>query len=131
MALLRYNVEAPVRTALVELSRVATRGWLQWFQIVGDRLGSELRLDTPFDPPNLAAGAATTINVTVPGVAPPDGVKWVSFEPMTVGGVANSNVRFFGNVTAANTVSVSLLNVSGGPVDLDAGTLFIQVERVQ
>jgi hypothetical protein len=131
MPLLRYNAEAPVRTALVELSRVATRGWLQWFQVVGDRLGAVLRLDTAYDPPNLAAGAATTINVTVPGVAPPDFVQAVSFTPMTVGGVPNANVRLFGNVTDVNTVSVTLLNVSGGAIDLDAGTLFIQVERVQ
>lgn len=131
MPLVRYNAEAPVRTALVEATRIATRGWLQWFQTVGDRLGAVLRLDTPYDPPSIAAGAATTINVTLPGVAPPDFVQAVSFTPMTVGGVPNSNVRFFGNVTAAGTVSVTLLNVSGAAIDLDAGTLFIQVERVQ
>lgn len=131
MPLVRYNVEAPVRTALVEATRNVTRGWLQWFQVVGDRLSSVQRLDTPYNPPNLAAGAATTINVTFPGLAPPDFVHAVSFTPMTVGGVPTSAIRFFGNVTDANTVSVTLLNVSGGAVDLDAGTLFLQVERVR
>lgn len=131
MALIRYNAEAPVRSALSELSRMVTRAWLPWFQNVGDRLSLEMRLDTPFDPGNLAAGAASTVNVTLPGVRPPDGVQWVGFTPMTVGGVATSAIRFFGNVTDVNTVSVTLLNVSGGAVDLDAGTLFIKVERVR
>lgn len=132
MALIRYNAEAPVRSALVDaVSRLASRVWLQWIQLVGDRLSAVSRLDTPFDPGNLGAGTTSTVNVTFPGVAPPDGVQWVSFTPMTVGGVASSAIRFSGNVTGANTVSVTLLNVSGGAVDLDAGTLFIQVERAR
>jgi hypothetical protein len=131
MPLVRYNAEAPVRSVLSEVSRMVTRSWLPWFQIVGDRLSAVSRLDTALNPGNIAAGAASTVNVTFPGVRPPDFVQAVSFTPMTVAGVPSSAIRFFGNVTDVNTVSVSLLNVSGAPVDLDAGTLYIQVERVQ
>lgn len=130
MALIRYNLEAPIRTAIVDAARMVSLRWLQWFQDVGARLSAVVLLDTPYNPPNLAAGAATTANVTVNGVQPGDLVTAVSFTPMTVGGVASSAIRFFGDVTAANTVSVTLLNVSGGAVDLDAGTLRIQVERL-
>ncbi len=130
MALIRYNLEAPIRTAIVDALRFVSLRWLQWFQDVGDRLSAESRLDTAYDPPNLGAGAATTVNVTYNGVNPGDIVKGVSFAPMTAGGVASSAIRFSGDVTDANTVSVTLLNVSGGAVNLDAGTLRIQVERL-
>jgi hypothetical protein len=130
MALIRYNAEAPVRSALVEISRFASQRWLQWFQTVGGRLSAVMRLDTPLDPGNIGAGAASTVNVTLPGVKAADFVQAVSFTPMTVGGAPSSAIRVFGNVTAADTVSVTFFNVSGGAVDLDAGTLYIQVERV-
>lgn len=131
MALIRYNLEAPIRTAIVDAARFVSLRWLQWFQDVGDRLSAVILLDTAYDPPNLGAGAATTANVTVNGVRPGDMVTAVSFAPMTVGGTPSSAIRFFGDVTDANTVSVTLLNVSGGAVNLDAGTLRIQVERLQ
>lgn len=130
MALIRYNAEAPVRSMVVDLGRMVSQRWLQWFQVVGDRLSAVMRLDTTTDPGNLSAGAASTVNVTMSGVNPGDLVTAVSFSPMAVGGTPTAGVRLLADVTAANTVSVTFLNVSGGSIDLDAGTLRIQVERV-
>ncbi len=130
MALIRYNAEAPVRSMVVDLGRMVSQRWLQWFQVVGDRLSAVMRLDTTTDPGSLSAGAASTVNVTMSGVNPGDLVTAVSFSPMAVGGTPTAGVRLLADVTAANTVSVTFLNVSGGSIDLDAGTLRIQVERV-
>jgi hypothetical protein len=130
MALIRYNAEAPVRSMVVDLGRMVSQRWLQWFQVVGDRLSSVMRLDTTTNPGNLAAGAASTVNVTMSGVNPGDLVTAVSFSPMAVGGTPTAGIRLLADVTAANTVSVTFLNVSSGGIDLDAGTLRIQVERI-
>ena len=130
MPLIRYNAEAPVRSALLDATRFVSQRWLQWFQTVGDRLSVIQRLDTPLDPGNIVAGGASTVSVVFPGTKPADLVQAVSFTPMTVGGVPTAGMRVFGNVTDIDTVSVTFLNVSGGPIDLDAGTLYIQTERV-
>lgn len=131
MGITRFNAEAPVRSVLVDRTLTVTMRWLQWFQRVGDRISATSIVDAAYDPPSLGAGATVTVNVTFPGVRPKDLVKGVSFDPMTAGGVASAAIRFLANVTAADTVSVTLLNVSGGAVDLDAGTLRIEVERVE
>ena len=130
MALIRYNAEAPVRSMVVDLGRMVSQRWLQWFQVVGDRLSSVMRLDTTTNPCNLAAGAASTVNVTMSGVNPGDLDTAVSFSPMAVGGTPTAGIRLLADVTAANKVSMTFLNVSGGGIDLDAGTLRIQVERI-
>jgi hypothetical protein len=130
MPLIRYNVEAPVRAALVETTRMVSMRWLQWFQAAGDRLSAVSRLDAAYDPGSISAGAVSTVNVTFSGVKPGDLVTAVSFSPMATSGTPTAGIRMLADVTSANTVSVSFLNVSGGAIDLDAGTIRIQVERV-
>lgn len=103
--------------------------WLQWMQLVGTRIGNVSRLDVPYDPPNLGPGAAVTVSVTFDGVSLGDYITGVSFAPMTVGGAPSSAIRVLADVSAVNTVSVTFFNVSGGAVDLDAGTLRIQAEQ--
>ena len=78
MALRRYNTEAPVRAPLVDLARIVSLRWLQWFQDVGDRISAVSVLDVAYDPPNIGAGAAATVNVTYDGVTPGDFVAAVS-----------------------------------------------------
>jgi len=130
MALIRYPSEAPVRSALIDRAAMVSLRWLQWFQLVGDRIGAWTILDTPFDPVNIGAGGLTTVTVAVPGATPGDFVIGVSLAPMSVGGVPTSAIRTMADVIAADTVAVSLLNLSGGAVDLDAGTLRLKLERV-
>lgn len=130
MSITRRNAEAPVRVPLVDAARVVTLRWLQWFQEVGNAVQAVVLLDTPYDPPNIGAGATLTVNVTVPGVSAKDIVRGVSLSPMAVGGVANSSIRIAGNCVAADTVAVTFTNVSGGAINLDAGTLRVSVERL-
>ena len=130
MAITRRNSEAPVRVPLVDTARVVTLRWLQWFQEVGNAIQAVIVVDTPFNPPSLAAGATATFNVTIPGVSAKDFVRGVSLDPMAVGGVPTSVIRISGNCVAPETVAVTFANVSGGSVDLDPATLRVSVERV-
>lgn len=130
MALRRYNAEAPIRVPLVDrVSLIVTLRWLQWFQDVAARLQAVSMLDVAYDPPSLGAGAVTTVNVAFKGARAGDFVTGVSFAPMAVGGTATSAVRLMADVTDVDQVSVTFFNVTGGAVDLDAGTLRILVER--
>lgn len=130
MAVRWFQIQAPVRSALIDRATLmVSLRWLQWFQNVSDRQSATAVLDTAYDPPNLVAGASVTVDVNFDGVAAGDFVTGVSFSPMTVGGAPTSFVRFLGNVKQAGIVSVTLINVGAGAIDLDAGTLRIQVER--
>jgi hypothetical protein len=76
-----------------------------------------------WDPGSLAAGASATRAVTVQGVSP-GGVVAASLTSLTAGGWQLS-----GQVTAADTVTVTLTNQTGGTVDLPSGTLRVFVEQ--
>lgn len=130
MGLVRYSSEAPVRAALVDpRGWMASLRWLPWFQLVATRIGAVSRLDATYDPPNLVPGAVQTVDVSFDGVSLGDYVTGVSFSPMTVGGAPTNGIRLLADVTAVNRVSVSFFNMSAGAIDLDAGTIRIQVEQ--
>lgn len=118
-----------MRSALIDRALMVSLRWLQWFQLVSDRIGAVSRVDAAYDPPNLAPGASVTADVSFNGASPEDFVTGVSFTPMTAAGVATSFMRLIGNVSAANVVSVTFINVGPGAIDLDAGTIRIQVEQ--
>jgi hypothetical protein len=70
------------------------------------------------------SGTFTSSDVTVPGVALGDVVIGVSLEVDTV------DAAVVGAVTAANTVTVTLLNNTAGAVDLASTTVRIVVLRL-
>jgi hypothetical protein len=74
---------------------------------------------------NAATGSGTfaSADVTVPGVALGDMLLGVSAGVDTVDGV------IWGAVTAANTVTLTLLNNSGGAIDLASTTVKFVVGR--
>jgi len=78
-----------------------------------------------YDPANVATGLGTQVTqtFTVPGVALGDIVLGVSFSLSTGGLVFN------GAVTAANTVTVTVMNNTAGAVDLASGTILICAGR--
>lgn len=129
MALIRFASEAPVRSAMVDRVMMVSLRWLQWFQLIGDRIAAVSRVDAAYDPPNLAAGASVTVSVTYPGATPGDFVTGASFAPMTVGGVGTPFIRVLGDVESAGSVAVTFINVGAGAIDLDAGTIRVQLER--
>jgi hypothetical protein len=102
----------PGFAVFVKASGTGNTGW-----IVLD----SMRTTQAWDPPSVAAGAFTSTTVTVAGCAVGDCVQ-VGFTPAVPAGVILT-----GQVTAANTVTVTLVNHTGAAVDLAAGTLLVRV----
>jgi hypothetical protein len=74
-----------------------------------------------WDPPALAIGAAASTTVAVAGATVGDTV-FVSFSLAVPGGAL-----LVGNVTSAGVVTCTLLNQTGGVLDLGSGTLRVDV----
>lgn len=70
-----------------------------------------------YNPPSIANGAQATTTVTVQGAVLGDFCLAPSFSADTQGLVLS------GQVTAADTVTVTLRNDTGAPIDLSSGTL--------
>lgn len=83
----------------------------------------ELRGSAVFDPPDLAGGATQQTAVTVTGAVVGDYVVGVSF------GEANAGILWFGQVTAADTVTVTQWNRTGGAINLGSETLRVLVRK--
>jgi hypothetical protein len=78
---------------------------------------------TGWNPPPLPDGASTTTTVTVTGAS--------LGNPCSVGlsTVVPGGMLLTANVTAANTVTVTLFNKSGGTVDVGGGTVWVHVQK--
>jgi hypothetical protein len=76
-----------------------------------------------FDAPSLNSGDITTTTVTVSGAALGDYVTAVSF------GVDLQGMEVWTNVSAPNTVSVSIGNWTASPINLASTTLSVEVRR--
>lgn len=76
-----------------------------------------------FDWPSIASGAQSTTTVTVTGAALGDVVLGVTMS------ISGGGLTFRGDVTAANTVTVTANNLTGGAVDLASATLSVLVAK--
>ena len=76
-----------------------------------------------YDAPSIAAGASATTTVTVTGAALGDYVSNVSLA------ASSGGLTVTGYVSAANTVTVVLANLTGAAVDLASTTLSVEVTR--
>lgn len=75
-----------------------------------------------YDPPNLVSAATQQTVVTVTGAVVTD-MAHASFS------IANAGISWTAEVTAANTVTVTMRNVSAGAIDLGSGTLYVTVDK--
>jgi hypothetical protein len=76
-----------------------------------------------WNPPSLVTNAQQSTTVTVTGAVVGDAVIAVGFN------LALSGTRLWGEVTAANTVTVYQRNDTGGTVDIGSGTLRVAVAK--
>lgn len=83
------------------------------------QLGNILNASKTWDPPSLATGAQTTTTLTITGAAIGDFVL-VSFSLSTAGLILRADI------TATDTATIVLLNMTGGTVDLASGTLKVR-----
>jgi hypothetical protein len=81
------------------------------------RISRELPGTATYDAPSIASGASTTTTLTVTGAAVGNAVA-ASLSSHTTQGLLLS-----ATVSAADTVTVTLFNPTGSPVDLASGTL--------
>ena len=84
--------------------------------------GRVLRGSATYNPPNLTAGSQTTTAITVTGAKTGDFVEVSFTNPL-------SGLRMTGEVTAADTVTVTFANNTAAAVDLASGTLRVRVRR--
>lgn len=86
------------------------------------RLSAAVTYNAP-SVPALAAGSYTTTTVTVTGAAVGDAV--------TAGlSTANAGMKISGDVLSANTVTVKILNITAGAIDLASGLLTVFVDHL-
>ena len=78
-----------------------------------------------YDPPTLADNAATTTSVTVTGAVWDDSATCTFRNENAL----NAGMIWTGVVTNTDTVNCTLVNMTGGSVDLATGTLFAVVRR--
>jgi len=76
-----------------------------------------------YDAPNIASGASASTTVTVTGAAVGDKVTSVAL------GVSTAGMVLTGTVTAADTVTVVLANLTGAAVNLASATLTVEVMK--
>jgi hypothetical protein len=82
----------------------------------------ELATDLPWDPPDIAAGGTAQVNVPLPGARPGDfaSAAWSA---------ATSGAVFMAQVGATDVVTVTVLNRTAGPLDLNPGTVRARVVK--
>lgn len=81
-----------------------------------------LNASTTWDAGSINDGAEETKDINVPGAELGDFV-------MASCSIDVADLALTGQVTAANTVTLQLLNNTGGAVDLDSGTYYIRVMK--
>lgn len=81
----------------------------------------ELRAEAAWDPPSVAAGGTASLNIAVPGARPGDPVQ----AAFTLGTV----LPFVAQVSSQDLVTVRVWNPTGGPVDLNPGTVRVRVVK--
>ncbi len=82
----------------------------------------ELATDLPWDPPPIAAGGTAQVNVPLPGARAGDfaGAAWSA---------ATSGAVFLAQVGATDVVTVTALNRTAAPLDLNPGTVRARVVK--
>lgn len=118
MAVRRYRHDLPKQHPVVDRRGEITLSWSEAMDRFLDA-ASATDVDGAWNPPSLGSGAATQANIGAPGARPGDFVV-PSHDRLPVG------MLISGAVTAADQVTVTLINVSGGTIDIPAGTLRVR-----
>lgn len=116
------NFLPPAKIRMIDREGDISGAWLLWAERVARRLDAETQLSVPVDPPSIAAGGTVQNTITV-GDSRPGDYATATFVPPNAGIVVSADV------TAANQVTVTFRNVTAGPIDLPAGTIFLRTER--
>lgn len=124
-AAFQANATAPVPTGLKFTGNQVGAGTVSAYEFAGTTnfpIDGRLQFSQSFNPASIANGASQSTTWTVNGA--------VAGDVVTVTHDQNSDgCSITGYVSAANTVTVNILNNSGGAKDIAAGTLYIDVYK--
>jgi hypothetical protein len=124
VAVRRYRRDPPKQQALVDLSNDPARKgritltWSEWLSL-SQKPSDATDVDGAYDPPSIGAGAALQVNIGAPGAHLGD----FAVASHSAAGVG---IAILARVSATDQVTVTLLNVTGGSIDLAAGTLRVR-----
>lgn len=118
MAVRRYFRDPPKRQALVDPKGVITLTWSEWVSLL-QKPSAATDVDGAYDPPNIGAGGLLQVNIGAPGARLGDFA-------VASHSAAGSGIALMARVSAANQVTVTFLNATGGAIDLAAGTLRVR-----
>lgn len=93
------------------------------FATKAEVFGGFLNASTTWNPASCANGAQVSTTVTVSGAVVSDVVL------RTSANIALGGLRLWGEVTAADTVTLYLANATGATVDLGSGTFYVRVQK--
>jgi hypothetical protein len=116
----RFGADPPYSSRLLDKDGLLALVWRPWF---GDTTRAiTLRIASyPYDPASIAAGATLRVNVPVQGARPGD-FAVASFDQ------PDSGIALLAAVTAADVVTITFWNTTGGAIDLPSGVLRARVE---
>lgn len=125
MAGRRYFQEWPLGEEWVDRSGRLSKRAFSWVNnYVARWLGRYQLVDGPVDPGNINSGGSASYTATIPGARRGDFAR-AAFDQLA------SGITLSADVTANDTVTVWFYNLSGGAIDLPAGTLYVEVKARQ
>lgn len=116
-----FNIDPPTKAALVDRERDITGQWQDWTDRVSRRLSVVTVATFDVDPPSVAAGGFQQVTANVPGVRAGQFVQ-ASFTP------GNASVLVHGESVTNGQIVATFHNISGGAIDLPAGTLRLRID---
>jgi len=127
MPVVARSFDPPTKARLVhDRDGLIAGAWQVFFTAVARRLEKRLVVDSDVTDAaigSIAAGSYAQIAVSVPGIRTRDFCFGAALAP------PNANLIVSGQITADNTVTVTIRNISGGAINPPAGSLSILLEQ--
>jgi hypothetical protein len=119
------QIDPPVRAPLLDQTTGAPSAtWRQWFGGIARFLARMSDVTIDYDPPSIPANSTASVSFGLQGARPGDTLT-ATFSP------GNAGVVVGADIIAADQVLVRFTNLTGGAIDLAAGTIFIAWRRRQ
>lgn len=119
------KVEPPSRAPMLDQRTGAPSAtWRQWFDGISRFVARMSDVTIAYDPPSVPANSTLIVSFGLPSARPGDSVA-ATFAP------GNSSVVVGADVLTADNVTVRFTNLTGAPIDLASGTIFLAWRRRQ
>ena len=119
------QIDPPVTAPMLDQRTGAPSAtWRQWFGGISRFLARMSDVTIAYDPPSVPANSTLTVSFGLAGARPGDTMT-ATFAP------GNASVVVGADVLTADNVTVRFQNLSGGAIDLAAGTIFLAWRRRQ